>query len=86
MHSFDDRHYMIFNISEVNSINFSEVLETSSGTLRLSIDGTKTFVKYKGDTVPTSVSNLTTKQGPYTYNDILTILSESEWNSDDDLI
>jgi len=85
MHTFDDRHYIIFNTTEISSIDFSEVLETSSETLRLSIDETKTFVKYNGDTMPNSVSNLTTKQGPYSHEQILTILSGSEWVNDDEL-
>jgi hypothetical protein len=69
---------MIFNISELNQINFNEVLETSSDTVRKSVDETKTFVKWDG-TIPQCVNNLTTKEGPYTYDEILTILSTSEW-------
>jgi len=41
--------YVIINSSEVSSINFSEVLQTSTKTLRYNLDGTKTFVKYEGD-------------------------------------
>jgi hypothetical protein len=69
---------MIFNVSELNEIDFSQVLETSSETVIKSVNGTKTFVKWDG-TMPTCVSNLTTKEGPYTYDEILVILSTSEW-------
>ena len=69
---------MIFNVSELGQIDFSTVLETSAETVRKSVDETKTFVKWDG-TMPTCVSNLTTKQGPYTYDEILMILSTSEW-------
>ena len=31
------------------SVNFTEVLETSIHTLRLSISGSQTFVKYEGE-------------------------------------
>jgi len=72
------RNYVIFNVSELSSINFDEVLETSAQTVRKSIDETLTFVKYEGD-MPSSVSSLTTKQGPYTHNEILTILSGDAW-------
>jgi hypothetical protein len=75
---YDNRKFMIFNISELNQINFNEVLETSSDTVRKSVDETKTFVKWDG-TIPQCVNNLTTKEGPYTYDEILTILSTSEW-------
>jgi hypothetical protein len=75
---YDNRKFMIFNISELNQINFNEVLETSSDTVRKSVDETKTFVKWDG-TIPQCVNNLTTKEGPYTYDEILIILSTSEW-------
>jgi hypothetical protein len=76
---YEQREFMIFNVSELTEINFSEVLETSIDTVRRSVDGTLTFVKWDGDTIPTSVDNLTTKEGPYTYTEILTILSTPEW-------
>ena len=46
------RKYMIFNISELNVINFTEVMETSVDTVRKSVDQTKTFVKWDERTVP----------------------------------
>jgi hypothetical protein len=78
-HTFDHRNFMIFNVSELGSVNFNEVLETSQDTVRKSVDETKTFVKWEGETTPTSVDSLTTKEGPYHYGEILTILSGSEW-------
>ena len=84
MHSdFDHRHYVIFNTNETGSIDFNEVLETSIETLRLSVDETKTFVKYEGETMPTSVLSLTTKEGPYSYEEILAILATEEWTNPD---
>jgi hypothetical protein len=73
-----NREFMIFNVSELNQINFTEVLETSSETVRRSVDGTKTFVKWEGDQ-PAFISTLTTKEGPYTYDEILSILATPEW-------
>jgi hypothetical protein len=78
---FDNREFMIFNVSELPSINFEEVLETSAETVRRSLDGTKTFVKWDGATIPASVDALTTKEGPYTYSEILDILATSEWSA-----
>lgn len=74
---YEERQYMIFNVSELGLINFNEVLETSQDTVRKSVDGTKTFVKWNGSTIPSSVNNLTTKEGPYTHGEILDILSTS---------
>lgn len=80
MHSlFENRHYVIFDTTETGSIDFSEVLETSHETLRFSTSSARTFVKYEGDTMPSSVSSLTTKEGPYSHTEILNILTGSEW-------
>jgi len=80
MHSlFENRHYVIFDTTETGSINFSEVLETSADTLRFSTSSARTFVKYEGETMPSSVSSLTTKEGPYSHDEILNILTGSEW-------
>ena len=75
----NERNYMIFNTTETGSIDFTKVLETSAETLRLSVDGSKSFVKWDSETVPTTVDSLTTKEGPYTYNKIIEILSTPEW-------
>ena len=75
---FENRNYMILSTSETGSVDFSQVLETSSQTLRLSVDESKTFVKWEGD-IPSSVSSLSTKQGPYTHSEILSILSTDVW-------
>lgn len=80
-HTNEHRHFMIFNVSELSNINFNEVLETSQDTVRKSIDQTKTFVKWDGEIIPTSVDSLITKEGPYNYEEILNILSTEEWTS-----
>jgi hypothetical protein len=82
---YDNRQFMIFNVSELPQIDFNEVLETSAETVRLSVDGTKTFVKWENN-IPSSVQSLTTKEGPYTYDEILNILSTPEWTSNDPMI
>jgi len=76
---YTNREFMIFNVSELNQIDFSQVLETSADTVRKSLNLTKTFVKWDGETIPSSVNSLTTKEGPYTYSEILSILATSEW-------
>ena len=73
-----DREFMIFNVSELNKIDFNEVLETSIDTVRKSVNKLKTFVKWNGVTPP-CVQSLTTSEGPYTYNEIINILATPEW-------
>ena len=70
---------MIFNVTELPNIDFNQVCETSIDTVRKSVDETKTFVKWDGDIIPSSVEALTTKEGPYTYDEILVILATPEW-------
>jgi len=80
MHNdYEHREFMIFNVSELPQIDFTQVLETSIDTVRKSVDKTKTFVKWDGETIPSSVDLLTTKEGPYTYEEMLTILATPEW-------
>jgi hypothetical protein len=38
-----NRTYVVFNTSETGSVDYSQVLETSNETLRLSINGSKTL-------------------------------------------
>lgn len=72
------RNYVIINKTEVANIDFSKVKETSADTLRYSVDGTKTFVKFEGDT-PAFLSG---KQ-QYTHAQIIEILSTEEWTQND---
>jgi hypothetical protein len=78
LQEYDNREFMIFSVTELDQIDFTQVLETSIDTVRKSVDGLKTFVKWDG-TMPECVQNLTTKEGPYTYEEILQILSTPEW-------
>ena len=72
------RKYVIFNTSELSTIDFDQVLITSADTVQTTADGTKTYVKYEND-MPSSVIALTTKQGPYTHSEILNILAGPDW-------
>jgi hypothetical protein len=73
----DTKKYIIFNMSEVNKIDFKEVLETSEDSLRVS-NNNLSFVKFRGS-IPTSVQSLTTKSEEYNENEIIEILSTDEW-------
>ena len=111
----ENRQYMIFSLTEVDSINFDEVLQTSAETIRKSNDGTKSFVKWEGKIItnpidpslmipaldengqiaqieslppveltpepyiPESIKDLTTKEGPYSSEEILEILAGPDW-------
>jgi len=78
LQDYENREFIIFNVSVLNQIDFTQVLETSIDTVRKSVDQTKTFVKWDG-IMPECVNNLTTKEGPYTYDEIIPILLTTEW-------
>lgn len=86
MHLYEHRNFIIFDVTELPQIDFTQVLETSADTVRKSVDETKTFVKWDGDTIPSSVENLTTKEGPYTYEEMLNILSTETWSTPQDIV
>jgi hypothetical protein len=74
-----NRRFVIFDVTELPLIDFSQVFETSIDTVRKSVDETKTFVKYNMPQ-PSSVTALTTKSIEYTYDEILNILATPEWS------
>jgi hypothetical protein len=73
-----DIKYIIFDYSEVDKIDFNQVLETSIDTLRLTDDGLKTFVKWIGDE-PECISTLNSKSIIYNNEEMIEILQEEEW-------
>ena len=77
---YENRSFAIFSTTEIDQVDFSLVCETSVDTLRKSVDESKTFVKWDGEQ-PDFVSTLTTLEGPYTYTEILEILSGAEWTA-----
>lgn len=75
----ENRKYVVFNVSEKDSIDYDEVLENSADTLRLSLNGEKTFIKYDGD-MPDSVNSLTTKEAVRSHSEIIELLGTEDWN------
>ena len=63
--------YVIISTDEVHNIDFSQVMQDSVRTLRLSEDGEYTFVKFEGDT-PSFLDGKT----QYTEEEILAILDD----------
>ena len=70
--------YIIINMTEIGLVDFNEILETSEETLRLSVDGLQTVIKWEGSE-PSFVATLRSYDGPYTHSEILTIMATPEW-------
>ena len=73
------RKYVILDASEVSSIDFTQVHETSINTLSYSVDKSKTFVKFSSDVTPSFLEGKT----QYIHSEILSILETSEWTPDE---
>jgi hypothetical protein len=78
--AFETRQYAIFNVEELDQIDFSQVLETSSDTVRRSVDGAQTFVKWEG-APPATVQALETQGDYLTHSEMLAVLSTATWTT-----
>jgi len=72
--------YVILNASEVNNVDFNQVLQDSPDTLRYSLDGTKFLLKFEGDTPSFLIG-----EPQYDHAEILNILADADWTSPDPL-
>lgn len=72
--------YITITTDELSLVDFNEVMETSEDTVRLSVDGLQTVLKWEG-AEPSFVSTLSSYEGPYTHEEILVIMSTPEWTS-----
>lgn len=66
--------YVIYNMIDIKMVNFADVIQTSEATLRISVDGKKTVLKFVGDT-PSFLVGLT----QYNHTEILAIMHTPEW-------
>tara|TARA_Y100000817_G_scaffold101054_1_gene78961 strand:- start:267 stop:515 length:249 start_codon:yes stop_codon:yes gene_type:complete len=80
----NNKKYVIFNVEEIEKVNFAQVFENSSETLRKNNDETQAFVKYQSE-MPSSIQNLTTKSQEYSHSEILEILRGEDWTKESDI-
>ena len=71
--------YVILEVSEVSSIDFSKVLQDSADTLRRNNDNSKTFVKYKGNK-PSFLDG----KAELTREEIIVELKKAEWKVEEE--
>ena len=80
---FSNRKWVIITLADYTSDQLedlvSNAIQSSSSTLRKSIDGTKAILKWDGDT-PTVFNGMVT----YNHTQILTTLATSEWTSEEE--
>ncbi len=69
--------YVIYDMANVASIDFSEIEETSQDTLRISLDEKQTVLKFIGKT-PSFLVGLQ----QYNHQEILAIMKSAEWTKE----
>ena len=77
--AFENRRWVIVNVSDITDDMITSAIQTSMGTLRKTIDNSKAILKWDGDT-PTVFNGMTT----YTHSEILIELAKSAWTEDED--
>ena len=77
--------YCIINVEDVEKINFADVMQTSPKSMRRSLDGTKTFVKYEGEQPDClfTIAGNATGLPEHTHEEVLEILKGPEWSHRD---
>ena len=65
MSRFENRRWLVIPIEKIDDVNFDQVLQPNKESLRKSIDGTKTFIKYE--------VNIVEKDIVETYTDLETL-------------
>ena len=67
--------YVIIEADEVDSVDFSQVVENNANSIRYNADNSQTIVKFDGNT-PRFLEGKT----QYTHSEILAIVNTAEWN------
>ena len=76
---YSNRHWVIVNVSDITEEMIASAIQTSMGTLRKTLDGSKAILKWEGDT-PECFDGMTT----YTHSEILTELRKADWTSSEE--
>ena len=75
------RTYAVINISDLDLIDFSQIEETSSNTIRKSIDNTQFVIKWQDGYEPTFIeSGAVIPVGIYTHSECLELMGTDKWS------
>ena len=74
------RTYLIVDATDLDAIDFTQVMQSSKETCRLSVDESKALIKYIGD-MPSSLASINSRSEEYTHDEVLEILATDAWNA-----
>jgi len=74
---FENRKWVIVNVSDITDEMIESAIQTSTSTLRKTNDGSKAILKWDGDT-PSCFDGMTT----YSHSEIKTELVKTNWQGE----
>ncbi len=75
---FENRKWVIVNVSDITDEMIESAIQTSMSTLRTTLDSSKAILKWEGDT-PSCFDDMTT----YSHSEILEELNKSDWTDNE---
>ena len=80
--NYSDRTYSTVLTSDIGSVDFSQVMETSAATVRKSIDETEFVLKWHTSNTPTFISDESVElTWSGSHADCLTLMATEAWTS-----
>ena len=75
------RTYAVINIANLDLIDFSQIEETSSNTIRKSLDDTQFVIKWQEGHIPTFITDSSVVPvGTYDHHAILELMATDKWS------
>ena len=65
---FENRRWLVIPVDKIDDIDFNQVLQPNKESLRISVDGTKTFIKYEVNIIEETYTE--TYQNPETEEEL----------------
>jgi hypothetical protein len=75
--------YLTFDTSELVSVDFTQIKDDSSETIRKSLDGLKCLCEYTTP-MPSTVLSLKTRSIAYTLSEVQSIIAGPEWREEEE--
>ena len=77
----NNKTYATINLTELSLIDFSQILENSSSTIRKSLDNTEFIIKWNDGNVPTFISDSSVIPiQTYDHHAILILMATAAWS------
>ncbi len=76
--------YAVIDSTDLLSIDFSQILENSSSTIRKSLDDTQFVIKWQDGYTPTFITDSSVVPvGTYDHHAILDLMATAEWTPEE---